>query len=212
MEFLYGEMPRARRTELEQHLRECEPCAREKAEYEQTMAQLGKWKVERAAPAPTASEWPRVAKWAAAAALFVSTGFATGRLATPQIKPEEIQAQVVKPLEERMTRELSAKFEREVQLAAERELRMLQERVQALAEKAAADIALSEQRFAAAVATLRERDTALYSSLEQIEAKRQADSRAMREDLEKVALFTDRSVRNAQRQLVQLTSLTQNAQ
>jgi hypothetical protein len=208
MEFLYGELPRAARKELEQHLAVCQLCAREKTEYERTMSRLGKWKLETSAPVQTQSEWLRIGKWAAAAALLVSTGFATGRFSSPQLNPEEIQAQVAKPIEEKISRDLREKLDREVQLAMERELQGIRARIQLIAEKASADLSLNQEQLAAALAALRERDSALYASLEQLEAK----NRQMRQDLEKVALFTDRSVRSAQRQLVQLASMTQPAE
>ena len=220
MEFLYGDLPRPRRNELEKHVNECELCLQQRAEYEQTMKQLDTWQVARSATVQTQVAWPGLVKWAAAAAFLVTTGFAAARLsAPPALRPEMIEAQVTEPLREKISRELNAKVEREVNLASERGLDAVKSKLQAewtermrlVAERAAAEALVTQQQFAEALATLKDRDTALYAGLQQIEAKRQSEYRALREDLEKVALFTDQSVRSTERQLVQLSSLNQNA-
>ena len=61
------------------------------------------------------------------------------------------------------------------------------------------------------LAALREEDKkSLAAALSTLEERRLADFRRLREDLERVALFTDENFRAAQRQLVHLTSFSQD--
>ena len=202
MEFLYGELPRPQRREFEQHLNLCEPCAQQRTEFGRTMTQLDRDKTNGNSHAAAVIEIPTFVKWAAAAALMVTTGFTTARLATPQLRPEVIEAQIAAPLRERLARELDDKIQHEAELTAER--------LQAIADKAAADAALTQEQFAVALSRLKERDAALYSAFKQVQSTWQTQHQTLREDLEKVALFTDRSVRSTERQLVQLSSLNQD--
>jgi hypothetical protein len=215
MELLYGELPRARKRELEAHLHACPQCQKQRTEYQSAMSRLDDWQLAAPTPGPGYRPWPVALKWAAAAAFLVTTGFATGRLSTPQADSAAIEAQI-KPLEERISRNLAARVEthsRESALKARAALEAeFAQKLRQVAEKAAADASTAHRQFVAALTALRERDSTLYASLQQLETRRQADLRLLREDLERVALFTDQSVRDAQRQLVQFASHNQTAE
>jgi hypothetical protein len=196
MDFLYGELPRRERKQVEQHLQACEPCARQHTDYAQTLARLDRDTGTKRAPSFV--PFPAMLKWAAAAALLVTTGFTTARLAAPPLRPEVIEAQIAGPLREKLAREMDERAAREAEITAAR--------LDAIARKAASDAALTQEQFAVALARLKERDAALYAAFKQVQAGWRTQHQALREDLEKVALFTDRSARSTERQLVQLTA------
>jgi hypothetical protein len=199
MELLYNELSPEQRSDLETHIKKCATCTQKRATFRQTHSRLDAWQVVIPEKPRLAPQWSPLAKWAAAAALVVSTAFATGRLARAQIDPERIQAQISKPLEEKISRELNSRLEQQAQLMADLAARLN-------------EIWATKEQAAGALALLRERDAALYAALAEIETKRDAQSRAMREDLEKLAVFTDRSLRSTQLELVQLASLNQPAE
>jgi hypothetical protein len=219
MDYLYGELAPEQFHTMEQHLKSCALCAQKEGDLRKTLKSLDCWSVVIPPKPNLTPQWSPMVKWAAAAALLVTTAFATGRF-TKQLDPQAIETQLAGPLQERIVREVDAKIREEVQLAAERSLEFAREKFQAdlalklrdIAERAQAEAAGTKEELTLVIAALQEQDKNLYIALQQIEAKRQADNRALRQDLEKVALFTDQSFRTAQRQLVQLASFNQSAE
>jgi hypothetical protein len=196
MDLLYDELSPEQRSELESHIKKCAACTEKRATFRQTHKRLDAWQVAFPEKPRLARQWSPAFKWAAAAALVVSTAFATGRFAKPQFDPERIQAQISKPLEEKISRELNSKLEQQSQLMIDLAARLDQ-------------ISATREQTARVLAILRERNADLYSLLADIETKRETESRAIREDLEKLAVFTDRNLRTTRNQIGELAALNQ---
>lgn len=216
MEYLYDEMPSAEKTTLEAHLELCAACRDKKLDLRGTAASLDQWTVQVPARHRFAVQWQPALKWAAAAALLVSTAFATGRMSRPEIDVAAIQAQVAKPIEEKLERQTQI-----AQLASERAMKefqaglsvKLREATEKAITESAAHTRKQFEQISLALATLREEDKkALASTLQALETQRASEYRSLRQDLERVALFSDESFRSAQRQLVQLASYPQPSQ
>jgi hypothetical protein len=196
MDLLYDELAPEQRSQIEVHIKKCAPCAQKRASFQQTRKRLDTWQVAFPEKPRIAPQWSPAFKWAAVAALVVSTAFATGLFAKPQIDPERIQAQISKPLEEKISRELNSKLEQQAQLMIDLAARLDQ-------------ISSTREQAARALAVLRERDAALYAALEELETKREGETRAIREDLEKLAVFTDQNLRKTRFEIGELAALNQ---
>ena len=218
MEYLYGEMQPPQRKSLETHVKACRVCDDQKREFTGAMQSLDGWNVELPAKHSLASGGSRVQpvlKWAAAAALLVSTAFATGRFSRPEVDLAALQARIEAPLRERIEQQIDAASEK---AAAEVRARVevdMAARMHEISLRAQADAELAAQQqmeqLAASLASLREEDRVRMSAVtKMLETQWVSEFRKMREDLERVALFTDQSYRDAQRQLVQLASVTQS--
>lgn len=225
-DYLYGELAPVEREQLQAHLAQCASCRAQEEGLRATLASLDSWQVQ--APPKRhkhhwTSAWGPGWKWAAAAALLLSTAFAAGRLSRPQVDWAEFQARVAKPLEEKWRQE--ALLNQKTQLAAARDLAEAREKMQAelaaklqqvsdesLAKAAALSHARLEQleQLTRSLAAVRDEDQRkIYTALQTFETQRVSEYRSLREDIERVALFADQNLRNAQRQLVHLAS-TQN--
>jgi hypothetical protein len=210
MEYLYDEMPSPERKELESHLKGCTACREKAMELQGTTRTLDTWKVEVPAKHAFAARWQPGFKWAVAAALLVTTAFAAGRMSEPKVDVEALKAQISKPIEEKMRRDLLASEQARI-ASHEKEMAVLNLRMQTVAAKAVSEANASVrehlEQLAVNLAALREEDKkALTSALQSFEAQRISDLQRFREDLEKVALYSEQSYRNAQRQLVQLAN------
>ena len=79
MGYLYNEIAPERKRELHAHLKQCSQCSKQMADWRAGMSALDDWKLP--AVRPVVRSWrPGVAlKWAAAAVVMLSVGFAVGR-------------------------------------------------------------------------------------------------------------------------------------
>lgn len=225
MEYLYDEMDSPGRTALETHLKACVPCREKQVELSGAMDSLDAWRVqvpEKVSLKAGVNRFQPVVKWAAAAALLVTTGFAAARFSQPQIDltalktqiSAEVQSEVQKPLELKMDATIEAAAQQAVANAREQLEMEVAARIQETALRARSDalLAMREQlgELQLHLATVREEDRkALNAALKKVENQWLAQLRTIREDLERVAVFSDESYRSAQRQLVQLASYTQ---
>lgn len=219
MEFLYGELPASQKSEVERHLQQCAECRTKRAQFESTQRSLDTWRVTVPAKFRVAREWSPALKWAAAAALLVTTAFAAGRFSRPEVDLAAVQASLSKPIEETVQRQVAARLQAEMEqvraeaAAAQAEMASQMRKLSedALAQAMAANKQQLEQ-LARTVAAVREEDRKLvYASLKEIESQLAFENRKLREGIETVALVTDRSLKDAQRKLVQLASYTANA-
>lgn len=218
MEFLYKELPAGQRSAVEKHLRDCGDCTRRRAELEGTSRRLDSWNVQaRPTQRLTANSGLR---WAAAAALLISTAFAGGRWTKAAASKEEIAAvevrvasSVEKTLAERLHAQLGQQMRDEVaKTIAEMRVKVQEDLASALKSVEAATVADAAaanrkqlEELQVQLAAIREEDRkTVYAALEKLDAQRVTEYRRLREDLEKVALFTDQNFRDAQRKLVQL--------
>jgi len=208
MEFLYEEMPSGQRKAVKTHIKGCAPCQQRQSELQGTTARLKAWKVQAPARHEFAPTVFPVAKWAAAAALLFTTAFAAGRWSKPPLNPADIETQITLPLREKIERSVQARMEAIFQTKLTSRLQELSERT--AAESIAANKKQLEQ-IVLQLAALRDEDKkAFFASLQELETRRVSDLRRMREDLEKVALFSDESSRDTQRKLGELASLAIN--
>ena len=225
MEYLYGEMNSPERTSLETHLKACAPCREKKNEFGITMDSLDAWRVElpeKHSLARGHQRFQTVTKWAAAAALLMTTGFATGRFAHPQVDVAALQAQISQNLKTEIQTPLEQRIEQELQAAAEQAMTEARARLEtevaarinevALRAQSEAMLAARDQmeEVAAQLATLREEDRKrIMAALKTFETQWVAELRKTRQDLERVAVYSDHSFRQTQQQLVQLASFAQ---
>ena len=147
-------------------------------------------------------------KWAAAAAVLVTTAFATGRFSKATLDAERIQAQIAQPIQDKISQELNLKMQMVADNALQAAGAKWQADMLARLDKAAAEMMASREQASLALAALREQDKTLAAAFQEIQEKWEQDYLRMRQDIEKVALFTDESARHTQRQFWQLASAT----
>jgi hypothetical protein len=225
MEYLYGEMESAGRKTLETHVKECGPCREKQGEFGGTMDLLDAWRVElpeKHSLAATRNRFQPVVKWAAAAALLVTTGFAAARFSQPQVDVAALKAEISAEVKSEVQRPLEVKMDETIEIAAEQAVANAREklemevaaRIQEIALRARSDALLAvrqeleELQLNLAAVRAEDRKT-LNAALKKVENQWFTQLRMVREDLERVAVFSDESYRSAQRQLVQLAGYTQ---
>lgn len=224
MEFLYEEVSPEEARQMQGHIDACEVCRQRTAGWQSTMKQLDEWKVEAPARTRYLTTWGGW-KWAAAACLILTSAFAAGRLSGPNVDVAAIREEISKPLQETIEARVRERLEVEVAAATERAMANVREQMKAqiatnleIASRQASAEAMAAnekqlQHLTTSLASLREEDRkTLAAAFQQLEAQRIADIRNLRQELETVAVLTDRSLRSAQRQLVQLASYTQAAE
>jgi myo-inositol-1-phosphate synthase len=227
MDYLYGEMQSEEKKALEAHVKVCATCLEKKQEFGGTMETLDAWRVEvprKVSLKAGVNRFQPVVKWAAAAALLVTTGFAAARFSQPPVDiaaitaevTEQVTVRVQDPLEARMKEASEAAAELAVANAREKLEMEVAARIQEISLRAQTEamLAMREEleEITADVTAMRDEDRKrLNQVLKTFETQWLAEYRKMREDLERVALFSDESFRKAQRQLVQLASYNQPA-
>lgn len=195
MEYLYDEMTSTERSAVEAHLKACAPCREKRDGLQGTQRSLDEWRVVVPAKHELAKGWQPVVKWAAAAVLVATTAFATGRISRAPVDVAALQAQISKPIEERVYQQLQAASEQALTAAEEKLRAQLAARLQEVTDKAMAEAAANTKKqldeLAVTLAALRQQDkTALAALLEDFENERVAEYIKFRTDLEKVALFS----------------------
>ena len=225
MDYLYGEMKTPEKKALEAHVKSCVPCLEKKQEFGGTMDRLDAWRVvlpEKVSLKAGMNRFQPVVKWAAAAALLVTTGFAAARFSQPQVDVAAITAQVSERVVTQVQAPLEVKMKEASEVAAEMAIANAREpldmvvasRIQEIALRAQSEamLAMREEmdELSMHLASLREEDRKrMTQALKTFETQWLAEYRKMREDLERVALFSDESFRKAQQQLVQLASYSE---
>ena len=229
MEYLYGEMPSPQRKSLEAHLKDCAPCQSKKAEFSGTMETLDAWQVDVPAKHSIASTraWVQpVVKWAAAATLLVTTGFAAAKFSQPAVDLDALEAKVTAQMEENFKTKVQLPFEQRIQeeseAMAEEAVALMREKVEIemaakvaeITMRAQSDIELAMrdqiEQLEVRLARLHDDDrNKMTQAIKSFETQMVVQLRTMREDLERVALYADENIRSQQRQLVQLASFTQ---
>jgi len=227
MEYLYGEMQSAEKKSLEAHVKGCAPCRATKSEFTDTMETLDTWQVKVPAKhslADTRHRFQPVVKWAAAAALLVTTAFAAGHFSKPDVNALQarISAEVESNLKTQIQATLEQRLAEEIKVAAEGAALQTKAKVEleiaarlneiSMRAQADAVLAAEEQieQLSITLAALREEDRqVMMSALKTLETQWLTHFRDFREDLETVAVYSDESRRLTQRQLVKLASYAQ---
>ena len=181
MAFLYEEIAPAKKKQLSEHLASCAACAKQVQMWRGSMKELDQW-VLPAMPQKQ-REWVPVLKWAVAAAVVLCVGFALGRTASP----------------------------------ANAELASLKTRLAQLEQNAQRPASLDEAKAvqvataAANTETLRLLADYARTAEEQRLADRQQVNfvlRAMRNELETVAVNTETSFEQTHENMTRLVALT----
>lgn len=227
MEYLYGEMQSAEKKTLEAHVKGCAPCRATKADFTGTMKSLDTWQVQlpvKHSLADARTRFHPVVKWAAAAALLMTTAFATGHFSRPDVSAlqakisaeveSNLKAQIQATLEQRLADEIEAAAQRAALEAKAKVELEVAARLNEISMRAQADAVLAAQEqiedLSITLATLREEDRQrMIATLKDLETQWMTQYRRIREDLETVAVYSDESYRIAQRQLVKLASYAQ---
>ena len=203
MEFLYGE--HRANNEMKAHLAACNECQASVARWKLAMKSLDSW---RLSAAPPVRSWQPVVKWAAAAMLILAAGFGFGRTVSPsRVDAAQIRAAIEPSLKASLETELRQKLALDYQKQLREEL----DRVAGATIAAAnAETTRLLSGFANATAEKRtEEAQAILAALKEMETKRVNDYAGLRKELETVAVLTEFGLRNAQRDIVQLASITQ---
>lgn len=113
MSYLYDELEREPRREIEQHLGQCDPCRAQVAQWRATARQLDAYAVARTRPLRAA--WQPLTRWAVAAATAAAVllvGFTIGRLTG--VSPTELTA-MKRDIERRATSVAQAEAQQQLQ-------------------------------------------------------------------------------------------------
>ena len=100
--FLYNEVTKPERAEFAQHLASCPQCSAQLGEWRGTQRQLDSWKTSHRQP----SRWLPVLKWAAAAVLFLGTGYTLGRNIPSALDLQTVRAAIEPALRQELTEQL----------------------------------------------------------------------------------------------------------
>lgn len=201
--FLCGEASAATRKQLQQHLAQCQECAREVAGWRRTLGQLDRWTLPRKRAANVIAFQP-VFKWALAAALALGAGIWIGRSTSLQgPSAAELQAQVERAVRSSVAEQLNHALE-QAQTAASNEVNLAEAR---WAQASALERQQLWQGFLQVLSNTRAEDGRAVQALFHRYEEQHADQYvAMRTDLETLASTTDEELRQARLKLVQLTA------
>ncbi len=191
MAFLYGEVSREERLDLDAHLAVCPDCARRLGRWRETQGLLDAAGVpERKTPARS---WQPMLLRAAAAALVLGLGFALGRQGT--VSEDQLDRRLVE-LRGQLKTDLSAQRDSDLRQVAEASARVARTENREFFEA-------FFQRYQAARAEDR-RD--LVSALQAIDERRVAETAELRGSLASLASSTGTGFEQAQHQMRWLTS------
>jgi len=187
--FLFGEATPDVRRELAAHLRACPDCAAEVESWRRSVGRLDRWQLPSSPSRPMQPLAP-VFRWAAAAAVLLFAGVATGRLTTgPALSRESLRAEVVAAVEQARTQDVSSTTDLEARFARISEVQSRQ----------------LIRAFTEVLEQAREQDReAMLATLDRIERDHAADYVALRSDLETVASAADEELREARRKIGQI--------
>jgi anti-sigma factor RsiW len=108
MDYLYEEVPANDRARLSAHLASCPECRTQLQGWQKTMTRLDTWKPARQ-NAPV-FRWFPVVRWAAAALIMMTFGFALSRMTAPRLDPvalrEGVRSEAVAELKQAWQKEM----------------------------------------------------------------------------------------------------------
>src|SRR5215831_14036577 len=104
--YLYGEAKPEVRQRLTRHLQECADCRAEINIWQRSLRRLDGWELPD--PPRPRLQWAPVVRWAAAAVLVLSIGFAIGRSSSQAATAEKVRAAI----EPQIRQHLLADFEK----------------------------------------------------------------------------------------------------
>jgi len=226
MSYLYGELPRAAKADLAQHLRTCPVCQMDVTVWQNAKGSLGAWKIirpERPAPVPVVFS---AFKWAMPALVMLGVGFTVGRFAQANSDRESLRAALAPELKAALLPDLTREVQEQLQadygavLAGgpeasrtefRRQLRALLDDTKLKA--VTASTAQTEHALLGFAETYRtdrdEAQQAILNLFDRAERKRQAEYVSLRRAVETVAVVADDKFQRTESQLGQLESYAQ---
>jgi hypothetical protein len=174
--FIFGEADAGRRRQLESHLDDCAECRDEIQSWQRSLDRMDSWKLP--AVAKQRANFAPLVKWAAAAAVVLSVGFAIGRGTAAHVDAEKVRATVEKDLR--------------VQLA------------QIARDEAAKTASLAITAYSQKTETRRAADNrVIFAVLERLELQHTTDCLTLKKELDTLAINADAGLRQTEEQLVQ---------
>jgi hypothetical protein len=174
--FIFGEADAGRRRQLESHLDQCVECRDEIQSWQRSMDRLDSWKLPTVAK--RRAKFAPLVKWAAAAALVLSIGFAIGRGSAAHVNADKVRAAVEKNLRSQLA--------------------------QIARDEAAKTASLAITAFSQKTETRRASDNrAIFAVLERLETQHTTDCLTLKKELDTLAINADAGLRQTEEQLVQ---------
>jgi hypothetical protein len=174
--FIFGEADAGRKRKLESHLDDCAECRNEIQSWQRSLGRLDSWKLPVLAKRP--ANFAPMVKWAAAAAVVLSIGFAIGRGTAAHADAEKVRAAVEKDLRGQVA-----------QIARDEAAKTASLAVTASSQK-------TETRRAAD-------NRIIFAVLERLETQHTTDCLTLKKELDTLAINADAGLRQTEEQLVQ---------
>lgn len=195
--YLYSELAEPDHHQLESHLHTCPDCMEQLAAWKQAQSSLDAWEIPalKQRYQPVQPIW----KWAVAAMLVLGIGFGLGYAASLKARADSVRAELEASLKSSLAQDLRQVIRKELQSEFEASL------AAASRQTLEASLERAERLLAAYDAKRQEAERTQLASL-----RNYFDARLNRQasDLETVALLTEATFRNAQRQISQLAGYT----
>ena len=217
--YLEGEAAPADAQRLTEHLCQCPACAAEIAGWRRTIAKLDAWQLP-AFQSQRRFEFPFL-KWAAAAAIVLSLGFAAGRLTAPAIASmvraqmtESLTAELRQQVKSKLSAELASQFATMRQEITNEVHQQFANRLdQATARAVEASNRETRQLAGDLIQALdhirTEDQQATQALFQRVQERQDRDFISLRSDLETVASRADDELKDARLRLIQLAASTQ---
>jgi Putative zinc-finger len=174
--FIFGEASAGQTRQLESHLDECAECRDEIQSWQRSLGRLDSWKLPAVAKRRT--NFAPLVKWAAAAAVVLSIGFAIGRGTAAHVDADKVRAAVEKDLRGQLA--------------------------QIARDEAAKTASLAITAYSQKTETRRAADNrVMFAVLERLETQHTTDCLTLKKELDTLAINADAGLRQTEEQLVQ---------
>lgn len=107
--FAYGE---GNNEATAEHVKTCAECQRQLDAWQSVRGQLQKWRIEPTRALPRPWTLPSGTKWAAAACVLLSVGFAAAKLTTPRVDLATVRAELSQQLQDQVRQTVAAETNR----------------------------------------------------------------------------------------------------
>jgi len=174
--FIFGEADAGRKQQLESHLSDCAECRDEIQSWQRSLGRLDSWKLPPSGK--RRAKFVPLAKWAAAAAVVLSIGFAIGRGTAAHVDAEKVRAAVEKNLRGQLE--------------------------QIARDEAVKTASLAITSFSQKTETRRAADNrVIFAAMERLETQHATDCLTLKKELDTLAINADAGLRQTEEQLVQ---------
>jgi anti-sigma factor RsiW len=115
--YVLGEAGTKEARGLKQHLEHCTECRQEIDAWRRSLGHLNAWKLPSPGRARFNSFFSPLLKWAAAAAIVLTTGFAVGRLTAAKLETETVRRAIEPELRQQLRQEFATMLREEMDRA-----------------------------------------------------------------------------------------------